>query len=76
MSNETHTLEGSDGADDNKFTTTSISGDGGQVYNNCTFNYLCPEYQCKNAPEQKERSLFGSIISVLASLAQFFIKMA
>lgn len=72
MSNNAHTLEGSDGADDNKFTTTSISGDGGQVYNNCTFNYLCPEYQCKNAPEQK----LGRVISVLASLVQFFIKMA
>ena len=72
MSNNAHTLEGSDGADDNKFTTTSISGDGGQVYNNCTFNYLCPEYQCKNAPEQKH----GSVISLLASLVQFFIKMA
>ena len=72
MSNNAHTLEGSDGADDNKFTTTSISGDGGQVYNNCTFNYLCPEYQCKNAPEQK----LGRVISVLASLVHFFIKMA
>ena len=75
MSNKTHTLEGSDGADDKKITNTSISGDGAQVYNNCTFNYPCPEYQCKNAPEQKH-PLFGSFISLLASLAQFFIKMA
>lgn len=72
MSNKTHALEGSDGSDDKKITNTSISGDGAQVYNNCTFNYPCPEYQCKNAPEQK----FGRVISVLASLAQFFIKMA
>ena len=74
MSNKANTLEGSDGADNNKFTTTSISGDGGPIYNNCTFYYLCPEYQCKNAPE-----LVGKVISVLASfasLAQFFIKMA
>lgn len=78
MTNKVQTLEGSDGSDDNKFTIISTSGDGGPVYNNCTFNYLCPEYQCKNAPEQKEHSLFGiiSALASLASLAQFFIKMA
>lgn len=72
MSNKVQTLEGPDGSDDKKITNTSISGDGAQVYNNCTFNYPCPEYQCKNAPEQKH----GSVISLLASLVQFFIKMA
>lgn len=72
MPNKVQTLEGSDGSDDKKITNTSISGDGAQVYNNCTFNYPCPEYQCKNAPEQKR----GSVISLLASLVQFFIKMA
>ena len=78
MSNKANTLEGSDGADNNKFTTTSISGDGGPVYNNCTFYCLCPEYQCKSAPEQEEHSLFGiiSALASLVSLAQFFIKMA
>lgn len=75
MSNKTQALEGSGGADDNKFTITSISGDGGPVYNNCTFYYLRPEYQCKNAPEQKLGSVIRLLAS-LASLAQFFIKMA
>lgn len=75
MPNKVQTLEGSDGSDDKKITNTSISGDGAQVYNNCTFNYPCPEYQCKNAPEQKERSVFGSAISALVILGQLLIKM-
>ena len=75
MTNKAQTLEGSDGSDDKKITITSTSGDGAPVYNNCTF-YCCPEYQCKNAPEQKEHSLFGSVISALASLAQILIKMS
>lgn len=75
MFNKAQALEGSGGSGDKKITITSTSGDGGPVYNNCTFYYLCPEYQCKNAPEQK----LGSVISVLASLVslvQVFIKMA
>lgn len=78
MANKVQTLDGSDGSGDKNITITSISGDGGQIYNNCTFYCLCPEYQCKNAPEQEEHSLFGiiSTLASLASLAQFFIKMA